>query len=47
MTTEEEAATLAEWETNAAKPSSAKATLVDSIIADPNQLAALKAALAK
>lgn len=47
MTAEEEAATLAEWEANAAKPSPAKATLVASIIADPEQLAALKAALAK
>ena len=44
---EEEAAILAEWAANDAKPQTAKPTAADAIIKDPEALSALKAALAK
>lgn len=48
MSAEEESATRAEWESNMAAAASATTPkLVDAIIKDPAQLAALKAALEK
>lgn len=44
---EEESAIRAEWEANDLAPQAEKQTLVDQIINDPLQLAALKSALAK